>query len=342
MLTRSTVKRRRSLGLALRLALTLPVALGAATFAAHATAQDGAAGYPNRTVRLVIPYATGAHADLLARTVAQKLSEAWQQQVVVENRPGGGGTIGTSLGAHATPDGYTLLMSALGQLVIYPSMQTNPPYNVLTDFAPVVPLVRTPWVLYTNKEVPAKDARGLLDYARSRPGGLNGATPGIGTTNHLANALLVKATGIQAESVHYPGSAQAIQDLIANRTQFMFDSLLSLRFVADGKLNALAVTGAKRSPYAPELPTMIESGVPDFDVSVWFGLFFPPKTPPAIVDKVNADVRRLMAMKDTQDRLSVAKFEYIHDATPVQFSEMIRQDHARWSKVVKDLGLKVQ
>ena len=325
-----------------RLGAVLAASLLALAPAASAIAQDAAQGYPNRTVRLVIPYTPGAHADLLARTVAQKLSEAWKQQVIVENKPGGGGTIGTAIGSHATPDGYTLLMSALGQMVIYPSMLTSPPYNALTDFTPVVPLVRTPWVLYTNKDLPVKDAREFLAYAKSKPGALNGATPGVGTTNHLANSLLMKTTGIQAENIHYAGSALAIQDMIAGRVQFMFDSLLSLRYVADDKLKALAVTGAKRSPYAPDLPTMIESGVPGFDVTVWFGLFFPPRTPPEIVAKVNADVRKLMSMKDTQERLSVAKFEYIHDASPAQFSEMVKSDHARWGNVVRDLGMKLE
>lgn len=233
-------------------------------------------------------------------------------------------------------------MTALGQLVIFPSMQATPPYSATADFEPVVPLVRTPWVLFINKDIPANNVREFVAYAKGNPGKLNGATPGIGTTNHLANALLMKQAGISAESVHYNGSAQAIQDLIAGRNHFMFDSLLSRRFVSDGRLKALAVTGGTRSPYAPELPTMIESGLPEFDVTVWFGLFFPPKTPADIVAKVNADVQKVMNAKDTQDRLAVASFEYIHKLSPAEFKEMVRRDSDKWSRVVKETGVKAE
>ncbi len=314
--------------------------LAAALVPAVAFAQTQ--GFPNRPVKLVIPYTPGAHADLLARTLAQKLSEEWGQPVVVENRPGGGGTIGTLAGSRAAPDGYTMLMTALGQLVIYPSMQSAPPYNAVTDFEPVVPLVRTPWVLFINKDIPASNVKEFIAWGKAKPGNLNGATPGLGTTNHLAIAMFQKDTGTKVETVHYNGSAQAIQDLIAGRTDFMFDSLLSRRFVTDGKLKALAVTGGQRSQYAPELPTMIESGLPDFDVTVWFGIFMPPKTPADIVAKVNADVQKAMASKDVQDKLAVASFEYIYKMSPAEYREMVRKDSEKWSKVVKDSGIKAE
>lgn len=318
--------------------LTLVVAAAALVASTLTQAQP----YPGKPVKLVIPYTPGAHADLLARTVAQKLSDDWGQPVVVENRPGGGGTIGTLAGSRAAPDGYTLLMTALGQLVIFPSMQQNPPYNAVTDFEPVVPLVRTPWVLYINKEIPANNVRDFVAYARGKASGVNGATPGLGTTNHLSIAVFAKSTGIRTETVHYNGSAQAIQDLIAGRTDFMFDSLLSRRFVAEGRLKALAVTGATRSPYAPELPTMIEAGIPDFDVTVWFGIFAPPKTPADIVNKVNADIQKAMNSKEVQDRLAVASFEYIHRMSPAEFRDMVRADSDKWSRVVRESGIKAE
>jgi tripartite-type tricarboxylate transporter receptor subunit TctC len=266
----------------------------------------------------------------------------WGQPVVVENKPGGGGTIGTLAGSRAAPDGYTLLMTALGQLVIFPSMQATPPYHAVTDFEPVVPLVRTPWVLFINGKLPVNSVQEFIAYAKAKPGELNGATPGLGTTNHLANAMLMKVAGIKAENVHYNGSAQAIQDLMAGREQFMFDSLLSLRFLGDGRLKAIAVSGPTRSPHAPDLPTMIESGVPDFDVTVWFGIFMPPKTPADIVAKVNADIQKAMASKDVQDRLAVAKFEYIFKMTPSEFKDMLKRDSDKWSKVVRDIGIKAE
>ena len=298
--------------------------------------------YPNKSVKLVIPYTPAAHADLLARTLAQGLSDIWGQPVVVENKPGAGGTIGTLAGSRAAPDGYTLLMSALGQMVIFPSMQATPPYNAVTDFEPVVPLVRTAWVLYINGKLPVNNVQEFIAYAKANPGKLNGATPGLGTTNHLANAMLMKVAGIKAENVHYNGSAQAIQDLMAGREQFMFDSLLSLRFLGDGRLRAIATTGPTRSPHAPDLPTMIESGVPDFNVTVWFGIFMPPKTAPEIIAKVNADIQKVMASKDVQDRLAVAKFEYIFQTSPAEFRTMVKDDSEKWSKVVRDIGIKAE
>jgi len=297
-------------------------------------------GYPNRTVKLVIPYTTGAHADLLARTLAQKLSEMWKQPVVVDNKPGGGGSIGTLAGARAAPDGYTLLMSALGQLVIFPAMQKVPPYDVVTDFEHVVPLIRTPWVLYINNNLPVNNVKEFISYAKSKPIGMNGATTGIGTTQHLANVLFAKAGGFKSEDIHYAGSAPALQDLIAGRDDFMFDSLLTRKYVADGRLKALAVSSAQRSPYAPELPTMIESGLPGFDVSVWFAILAPSKTPSDIVAKVNADIRQAMSSKDVQDRLSAASFEYIYNSSPSEFSTMVKREHERWTKVVREAGIK--
>ena len=313
-------------------ALALPVACSAA----------GVEGYPNRPVKLVIPYTPGAHADLLARTVAQKLAEIWKQPVIVENRPGGGGSIGTSIGAKAAPDGYTMLMSALGQLVIFPAMQDVPPYNITTDFEPIVPLVRTPWVVYVNNDVPATNLKEFIAYAKSRPEGLNGATTGVGTTQHLANGLLMQQAGFKAENVHYAGSAPAIQDLMAGRDQFLFDTLLTLKYVADGRLRALAVSSLERSPFAPDLPTLNESGLPGFDVAVWFGLFFPAKTPADIVAKVNADVRTAMASKEVKDRLAIANFEYIYETSPAEFRAMAKREHDRWTKVVHDLGIKYE
>ncbi len=312
-------------------ALALPLAVLAA---------GPADGYPNRAVKLVIPYTPGAHADLLARTLAQKLSEMWKQPVVVDNRPGGGGSIGTGIGARSAPDGYTLIMSALGQLVVYPAMQKTPPYDLLTDFEPVVGLVRTPWVLYVNNEVPASNLKEFIAYAKTKSEGLNGATTGIGTTQHLANVLLMKQAGFKAENIHYAGSAGALLDLMANRNQFLFDSLLTRKYVTEGKLKAIGISSLQRSPYAPDLPTLNEEGLTGFDVSVWFGLLFPAKTPADIVAKVNADVRTAMATKEVQDKLAVANFEYIYNMTPAEFSAMTRRERQRWTKVVQEAGIK--
>ncbi|MFM9991966.1 MAG: Bug family tripartite tricarboxylate transporter substrate binding protein, partial [Burkholderiaceae bacterium] len=226
------------------------------------------------------------------------------------------------------------------QLVIFPAMQKVPPYDVVTDFEHVVPLIRTPWVLYINNNLPVNNVKEFIAYAKSKPIGMNGATTGIGTTQHLANVLFAKAGSFKSENIHYAGSAPALQDLIAGRDDFMFDSLLTRKYVADGRLKALAVSSAQRSPYAPELPTMIESGLPGFDVSVWFAILAPSKTPSDIVAKVNADIRQAMSSKDVQDRLSAASFEYIYNTSPSEFTSMVKREHERWSKVVREAGIK--
>ena len=219
-------------------------------------------------------------------------------------------------------------------------MQKIPPYDVVADFEHVVPLIRTPWVLYINNNIPANNVKEFIAYAKSKPNGMNGATTGIGTTQHLANVMLAKAGGFKSEDIHYAGSAPALQDLMAGRDDFMFDSLLTRKYVADGRLKALAVSSAQRSPYAPELPTLIESGLPGFDVSVWFAILAPAKTPADIVTKVNADIRQAMSSKDVQDRLSVASFEYIYNTSPSDFSTMVKREHERWTKVVREAGIK--
>ena len=182
-----------------------------------------AQSWPVRPVRMVIPFTPGAQADLLARTVAQKQSEIWGQSVVVENRPGGGATIGTLAGARATPDGYTMTLTSMGPLILYPALSSKPPYNAVTDFEPIVPLVSTSWVLFTHPDIPAKTVAEFVAYAKANPGKLNGATTGIGTTNHLSNVMLGMYAGINVVDVHYNGSAGAIADLMVGRTHFMFD-----------------------------------------------------------------------------------------------------------------------
>ena len=314
----------------------------AVLFATHAKAQDAAAGYPNKVVKLVIPYTPGAHADLLARTVAQKLSEYWGQPVVVENKPGGGGAIGTLAGSRAAPDGYTLLMTALGQLIVLPEIQATKPYNALTDFEPVYPLVRTPWVLYVNPSLPVNTLKEFVDYAKANPGKLNGATAGMGSSNHLANAVFGLRTGTKFENIHYQGSAGAITDLMAGRADFYFDSLLQMQHVRAGKLKALAVTDSKRAAYAPDVPSTAESGFPQIEVGTWFALFFPPGTPPAIVAKVNRDAYRAMSSPDVQERLAVTGFGYWPAMTPAEFKALIKSDYDKYTTIVKETGIRAE
>jgi len=314
----------------------------AALAAAASLAQAQEAPYPNKPVKLVIPYTPGAHADLLARTVAQKLSEYWGQPVVVENRPGGGGSIGTLAGSRAAPDGYTILMTALGQLIVQPAIQAKPPYNALTDFEPVYPLVRTPWVLYANPNLPVNSFKEFVEYAKANPGKLNGATAGMGSSNHLANALFALQTGAKFTDVHYQGSAGAITEVIAGRNDFVFDSLLQMQHVKSGKLKAIAVTDAKRSPYAPDVPSVAEAGFPQMETGTWFGLFLPPHTPKEIIDKVNRDAQRAMASPDVQEKLAVTGFGYWGAVTPEQYRQVVKKDYDKTMKIIADTGIKAE
>jgi tripartite-type tricarboxylate transporter receptor subunit TctC len=296
--------------------------------------------YPSRPVKMLIPYTPGAHADLLARTVAQKLSEMWGQPVSVENRPGGGGSIGTLAGAQSTPDGYTLVMSSSGVLLVNPTLQSKPPYDALRDFEPVVPLVSTAWMLYVHPDTGVTDLKGLVALAKANPGKLNGATPGIGTTNHLAIELLALSSGITVTPVHYKGSAGAMTDLLAGQTQFMFDSLLQMQHVQAGKLRALAVTSAQRSKIAPDVPTAAEAGFPSLNLTTWFGFFFPAKTPADIVARVNADVTKAMESKEVQERLAVAGFTQMN-ANVEGFRKIVRDDYDMYRRVIKEAKIQL-
>ncbi len=300
------------------------------------------APYPNKPVKLVIPYTPGAHADLLARTLAQKLSEYWGQPVVVDNRPGGGGSIGTLAGSRAAPDGYTILMTALGQLIVQPAIQAKPPYNALTDFEPVYPLVRTPWVLYTSPTLPVNTFQEFVQYVKANPGKLNGATAGMGSSNHLANALLALTTGTKFADVHYQGSAGAITEVMAGRNDFVFDSLLQMQHVKAGKLKAIAVTDAKRSPFAPDVPSVAEAGFPQMETGTWFGLFLPPHTPAAIVEKINRDAQRAMASPDVQERLAVTGFAFWGAVSPDQYKAVVKRDYDKTMKIIADTGIKAE
>jgi tripartite-type tricarboxylate transporter receptor subunit TctC len=320
-----------------RLAVALSgLALAASTLllaTSPARAQDQRTAYPNRPVKLIIPYTPGAHADLLARAVAQKLSEQWNQSVVVENRAGGGGSIGTLAGAKAPNDGYNLLMTSTGVLIVNPLLQSKPPYDPIKDLDAVAPLVETPWALYVHPSVPANNVRELVEVARRDPGKLNGATPGMGTTNHLAIELLGLSTDTRFNTVHYKGSAQAMIDLMSGLNQLMFDSLLQMQHVKTGKLKALAVTSSKRSEFAPDVPSVVEAGFPGLELSTWFGLFVPPGVPSEIINKINADVDRAMDSPEVKERLNLAGFARLKGSADA-FRNIVRKDHETLKQVV--------
>lgn len=301
-----------------------------------------AQGYPTKPIRLVVPYPAGGPLDITARAIGQKLSEAWKQPVVVDNRAGAGGNIGADLVAKSAPDGYTLLMGAVATHAINPSLYSKIPYDPVKDFTPVALVAQVPNILVVNPAVPAKTVRELIDLAHAKPDYLNFGSGSTGSTGHLAGELFKTVAGVRMVHIPYKGSAPATADLLAGQVQLMFDNLASaLPNVKAGRLRALAVTTLARSPFVPELPTIAESGLPGFDLTTWFGLMVPAGTPPEIVAKLNAEVVHALNSKDMRERLEKMGAEPPVNNTPEHFAAFIRSEAAKYAKVVKDSGAKV-
>jgi tripartite-type tricarboxylate transporter receptor subunit TctC len=311
----------------------------AALGAGPAFAQSDA--YPVRSVRLVVPFPPGGFNDQLARILGQKLHEAWGQTVVVENRPGGGSQIGTQAVATATPDGYTLLMASFA-FAVNPALYAKLPYDTLRDFAPVILCAATPNLLVVGSEVPVKSLKELVALAKSKPGELAYASAGLGSSNHLSMEMLKTRAGIDLIHVPYKGSAPAVIDVVGGRVQAMFDNVPNvLPQVQSGKLRALAVTSPRRFALMPELPTVAESGIRDFEVSVWFGVVAPARTPQAVIDQINKDINRILLLPEVQSTLKLQGVETV-GGSPQQFAVHLRNQMTRWSGVVKEAGIRLE
>ena len=301
----------------------------------------GAQTYPTRPVRLVVPFPAGGTTDILARAAAQKLSEAWGQQVIVDNRPGAGGNIGTELVARSAPDGYTLEMGTVGTHAINASLYSKLPYDHVKDFAPVILVAGVPNVLVIGPGLPVNSVQELVAYAKANPGKLNFASSGSGTSIHLSGELFKTLTGVQMTHVPYKGSAPALSDLMGGQVQLMFDNLpSSLAFIKAGKLRALAVTSTVRAAALPDVPTMVEAGVPGFEASSWFGILAPAGTPRDIVMRINGEVAKWLASPDAREKLS-AQGAIAAGGTPEDFARHIGSETTKWAKVVKESGAKV-
>jgi tripartite-type tricarboxylate transporter receptor subunit TctC len=314
-------------------------ALGAslALVAVWASAQT----YPVKPIRIVVPFPPGGATDILARDVAQKLTEAWGQQVIVDNRPGAGGNIGSELVAHSAPDGYTLEMGTVGTHAINASLYAKMPYDHVKDFAPVILVAGVPNVLVVNNAVPANSVAELIAYAKANPGKLNFASSGNGTSIHLSGELFKVMAGVQMTHIPYKGSAPALQDLLGGQVQLMFDNLPpSLPQIKAGKVRALAVTSLTRAPALPDVPTVAESGLPGFEASSWFGILAPAGTPPAIVAKLNAEIAKWLATPEAKEQLA-KQGANAAGGTPEDFAKHIAAETAKWAKVVKDSGAKI-
>ena len=296
--------------------------------------------WPAKPVRLLIPYPPGGSAEILARPIAQKLTERWGQPVVLDFRPGAGGTIATEVTAKAAPDGYTIIM-VLAAHAINHSLYAKLPFDTLRDFAPVSLVASLSLIVVTPPSVPANSIKELIALGKAKPGSLNFASAGNGNTSHLAGELFKTMTGVDMVHVPYKGSGPSLIALLGGEVSLMFDSISSsLPHVKAGKLKALAVTSAKRSHVMPQLPTVAESGLPDFIVDGWYGILAPAGTPPAIVNKMSADIARVMQTPDARERIMGSGYDII-GSTPEQFGAHLRSEVARWAKVVKASGARV-
>jgi tripartite-type tricarboxylate transporter receptor subunit TctC len=312
------------------------VFLLAAFLSSAALGQD----YPTRPIRLVVPSSAGAGVtDIMARIVGQKLTERFGQQVVVDNKPGASGILGSEVVAKAAPDGYTLLIANVS-LVVNPYLYARMPYDPLVDFMPVTMVNTAPQQLVVHPSVPAKTVAELVAYAKTKPGQLNYGSGGIGSTPFLAAELFKSITGIDVVHVPYKGGGPAIAELVGGQLTFMIENVPgTMPFVKDGKLRSLAVTSLQRSPLAPDVPTMIEAGVPGYEMSAWNAVFAPRGTPPAIVAKLQTEIARVLMAPDTKEQLAGLGAEPVGN-TPDELAAFLKTDKARWGKVIQDRGIK--
>lgn len=298
-------------------------------------------GYPSKSIRMVVPFPPGGPADILSRAIGQKLTESWGQQVVVDNRSGAGGIIGSDIVAKATPDGYTLLMGFVGTHAINPSLYTKIPYDNVKDFEPVSLVATATIILVLHPSVSAKSVGELISLAKSKPGELTFGSPGNGTPQHLAGELFNTMAGVKMVHVPFKGAVPAIIDLLGGRVSLIFSSAPpALPHVKTGKIRALAVTSAKRSSVAPDLPTISESGLPGYEVINWYGVLAPAGAQKAIVAKLNAEIVKILNMPDVKERLSAVGIETF-SSTPAQFAAFIKDETAKWAKVVKFSGARL-
>ena len=302
----------------------------------------GAAEFPAKPIRMVVPFGAGSNTDLLARTVAVRMAENWGQQVVVDNRPGAGGNIGTDLVAKALPDGYTLVLGAASVLAINQSLYSQMPYDSATAFAPITNMVKTTNVLVVTPLLPAKSVRELIAYGKANPGKLTYASSGAGGTIHLSGELFKSMAGITMEHIAYKSSPLAHIDMIAGQVHAMFDAMpTALPQVKAGRLRALAVTTAKRSAQLPDLPTIAEAALPGYEAAGWFGFAAPARTPREVLVKLNKEIVRIIALPDVKERLISQGAEPVGD-TPEEFAQFIKAEAAKWGKVIKALNLKIE
>jgi len=294
--------------------------------------------YPGKPIRIIVQFTPGTSTDILARLVAQKMSEDWHQQVIVDNRPGAGAILGTEMGAKAAPDGYTLTMAVSSAFGINPTLYTKLPYDAVKDFAPISNLGLTPQTLVASPSAPFKTVKEFVSAAKQKPGQINFASLGSGSTSHLTMEMFRSTAGITLNHVPFKGSADAHTQLIGGQVPVMFDAIPATRpHIQSGKLRGLGIGTLQRSPFLPDLPTIAESGYAGFEAVGWIGIAAPAKTPAPILDKLNAEMVKIIHEPDVKEKLGTLAFTPVGDSR-AEFAAYMKSEIAKWGKAVKESG----
>lgn len=321
------------------LAMASALMLGAAWIT---NAAVHAQSYPARPVRLIVPFAPGGGTDILGRIVAQKLSEQTGQQFLVDNRPGAAGNVGLELTVKSAPDGYTLLVGSTSEIGIGPSLHSRPAFDVQRDLAVAAPLASTPMVLVVHPSLPVKTAKELADLARARPGQINYASAGTGTGNHMSAEMFLHVTKTKMAHISYKGAGPALTDVVGGQVHVMFSTLpAATALIKANRLKALAVSSPQRAPTMPGIPTMLESGLPNYEVEYWYSFFAPAATPREVLARVHAESQQALRNADTIARLAEQGLQVIA-RTPEQFTAFVKADMEKWAAVVKASGAKLE
>lgn len=325
-------KQRRAIGLA--------CATACALFACTSALAQASGGYPNKPIKLVVPYPPGGPTDIVARVVAQKLSEQLGQSIIIDNRPGAGANLGAEAVARSPADGYTLMVATTAH-AINPALFSKLNYSITKDFAPISQLTAGPLVIVATPNLAANNVKELIALAKSKNGEINFASSGNGQSTHLSAELFNAMAGTKMNHIPYKGSAPALTDVMSGQADLMFDTMLSaMPFVKGGKLKAIAVTSAQRSPVAPDIPTIAESGLPGYEAIAWNGLFAPAGTPKEVVDQINAALKKVLEAPDVKQRFDAQGFA-AQWGTPADFGKFVQSEVDKWAKVVKTSGAKV-
>lgn len=308
---------------------------------AWGSAPAAAQSYPVKPIRTIVPYAPGGISDRLARQVGQRLTAAWSQQIIVENRPGGGTNVGTELVMRSPADGYTILWAGIANVVM-PAMSAKPPYDPMRDFAWITNMAKVPVLVVSHPSLPARGARELIALARAKPDALSFGSSGTATSGHLAGELFKIETRTRMVHIPYKGASQALIDTLSGQVPLYFGAMASpISHVRSGRLRAIGLTTLHRSPAAPDIPTLHEQGVTGFEASTWYGIAAPAGTPPAVVSRWQAEVAKALQQADVRERLASEGAEFVGD-TPEAFTQFVKGEVAKWGRVVRSAGLKAE